>query len=184
MLPHTAIPTHIYAPFKESAKRNIKGLSPDRQISAIRKFLDLNIDKFNLQNMRDGSDKEVQILISKTAEDILIDTSSITFQRELDKQKGYGRVNEIVKEGKEGKVTDDLFNELPLELQKKLGTALDTIAAATGNQGVKRLTGTKTFKGKDYQYELKFLGAFGDHRCYGNKEGAKVLFEVYDDSAH
>ncbi|MBS1643910.1 MAG: hypothetical protein JST36_02640 [Bacteroidetes bacterium] len=82
--------------------------------------------------------------------------------------------------GSVGEVTDELWEELPEDLQKRMLSVLNTTAAKQGEQGVKALTGKPKFKGVEYTYELKFLGAYGNHRCYGNKVGNLVKFTVYD----
>jgi|HubBroStandDraft_1064217.scaffolds.fasta_scaffold406966_1 hypothetical protein len=88
--------------------------------------------------------------------------------------------NAKVTEGTLGKVTDTLWQALPDELRKKLVNVLSANAPAQGGQGIKSLAGSPKYQGVTYNYELKFLGAFGNHRCYGNKVGAKVEFTVYD----
>jgi hypothetical protein len=88
--------------------------------------------------------------------------------------------NAKVTEGDKARVTESLWQELPVELQKKLTNVLSNNAPPRGGQGIKRLAGSPKYKGVTYNYELKFLGLFGDHRCYGNQVGNMIEFTVYD----
>ena len=88
--------------------------------------------------------------------------------------------NAKVTEGTMGKVTEQVWQALPEELRKKLVNVLSNTAPPQGGQGIKALAGSPKIKGVPYTYELKFLGHYGNHRCYGNKVGNKIEFTVYD----
>lgn len=157
----------------------LKVLRPERQVGAIRTWIDQNIKKYGSEGTQ-NTDEEMQTFIEAAAKHFNLYVGNPSFQAALEEQKGWGTGK--VTEGRLGKVTEELWEALPVELQKKLGTVLSSSAPPQGGQGIKQLSGAPKYKGTSYTYELKFLGAFGNHRCYGNKVdgGSKIEFSVYD----
>ncbi len=162
---------------KKIDANKLKALSPERQIKAIRMWTDHHIKRYGPCGGQ-NTDKEMQDFIYEAGQYFKLYVDNPSFQAALKNQKGWGTVN--VMEGSRGKVTQDLWDILPDELQKRLDTVLSTAAPPQKGQGVKSLKGSPKYKGVAYNYELKFLGQYGDHRCYGNMVGNKVEFSVYD----
>ena len=156
---------------------NLKSLSPERQVKAIRTWIDQNIRKYGPMGTQD-TDQEMQDFIRQAGEYFNLYVDHPSFKAALAKEKGWGTAK--VMEGTLGRVTEEVWEALPEELQKKLGTVLSSSAPPQGGQGIKPLKGTPKIKGVPYTFELKFLGAYGNHRCYGNKVGSKIEFSVYD----
>jgi hypothetical protein len=158
---------------------NIKSLSPERQIKAIRMWIDQNLKNYGMRLPLD-TDEQMQSFILEMGTHFGLYVGSPMFTVELKKQKGFGAGAKKVLEGSLGKVTEGVWAALPEDLQKRLDSVLSANAPPQGGQGIKSLAGSPKFKGVNYDYELKFLGAYGNHRCYGNKDGPKVVFTVYD----
>lgn len=70
-------------------KNNIKNLSPERQIQAIRMWADQNIKKDGPMGTQD-SNEEMQKFIEDAAKHLQLDTRGPSFQSALKKQKGWG----------------------------------------------------------------------------------------------
>jgi len=160
-------------------ENNIKPLSPERQVKAIRTWIDHNLKHYGMRLPLD-TDERMQSFILEMGQYLHLFVDNPMFKIELQKQKGFGTGGAKVLEGSLGKVTEEVWDELPEDLQKRLATVLSASAPPQGGQGIKSLAGSPKYKGVTYDYELKFLGAYGNHRCYGNKVGAKVVFSVYD----
>ena len=156
---------------------NLKALSPERQVKAIRMWADQNFKTFG-SGGTPNTDQAMQEFIKEAGKHFKLSVENPFFLAALKLQKGWGTAK--VLEGRLGKVTDEVWEKLPEELQKKLGTVLSNSAPPQGGQGIKQLAGSPKYKGVSYNFELKFLGAFGNHRCYGNQDGDKVKFTVYD----
>lgn len=68
---------------------NIKGLSPERQVSAIRMWTDQNIRKYGPEGSSD-SNEEMRKFIEDAAKYFGIHTGSMMFQQALQRQLGWG----------------------------------------------------------------------------------------------
>jgi hypothetical protein len=160
-------------------ENNIKPLSAERQVKAIRMWIDQNLKNYGMR-LPLNTDEQMQSFLLEMGKYLKLYVDSPMFLAEVKKQKGYGVGIKKVLEGTLGKITEDVWNALPEDLQKRLDSVLSANAPAQGGQGIKSLSGSPQYKGVKYDYELKFLGAYGNHRCYGNQDGSKILFSVYD----
>lgn len=109
---------------------NVKGLSPDRQVKAIRLWTDQNIKKAGPCGTQ-NTDEEMQVFITEAAAHLGIDVSNATFQREVKKQRGWGSEWKSKLFNKNGVAID--VDAQPLLSDKTLQGALAKIIQDNGN---------------------------------------------------